>query len=97
MGLLFELETRLEQELPLRIQGTLKESLGQYRPRCHECGLVNAPHAPLLTVRRHPLWGAGSADSSVPLWGLPQHDQWCGTAGGRGTLPAVLNKLQTGP
>ena len=25
MGLLFDLETRLEQELPLRLQGTLQE------------------------------------------------------------------------
>ena len=32
MGLLFDLETQLEQELPLRLQGTLQESLDSHRP-----------------------------------------------------------------
>ena len=40
MGLLFELETRLEQELPLRLQGTLQESLDQ----CRDCGLLMHRH-----------------------------------------------------
>ena len=44
MGLLFDLETRLEQELPLHLQGTLQESLDVYRPRCRECGLVMYRH-----------------------------------------------------
>ena len=44
MGLLFELETRLEQEVPLRLQGTLQESLDQYRPQCRDCGLLMHRH-----------------------------------------------------
>ena len=44
MGLLFDLETRLEQELPLRLQGELQESLDEYRPWCSQCGLVMHRH-----------------------------------------------------
>ena len=44
MGLLFNLETRLEQELPIRLQGTLQESLDVYRPQCRECGLMMQRH-----------------------------------------------------
>ena len=44
MGLLFDLETQLEQELPLRLQGNLQESLNSYRPQCRECGLVMHRH-----------------------------------------------------
>ena len=44
MGLLFDLETRLEQELPLRLQGNLQESLNSYRPQCRKCGLVMHRH-----------------------------------------------------
>jgi len=40
MGLLFDLETRLEQELPLRMQGTFQESLHRNRPQCRKCGLL---------------------------------------------------------
>ena len=44
MGLFFDLEARLEQELPLRLQGNLQESLDQYRPQCSQCGLVMHRH-----------------------------------------------------
>ena len=44
MGLLFELETRLEQELPLLLQRTLQESLDQFRPQCRGCGLLMHRH-----------------------------------------------------
>ena len=44
MGLLFDLETQLEQELPLRRQGTLQESLDNYRPQYNQCGLVMHRH-----------------------------------------------------
>ena len=44
MGLLNEMETRLEQELPLRLQTTLQESLDSYRPQLGECGLVMHRH-----------------------------------------------------
>ena len=40
MGLPFDLETRVEQELPLRLQ----ESLDVYRPQCRECGLMMQRH-----------------------------------------------------
>ena len=42
--MIFDLETRLEQESPKRLQGTLQESLDGYRPQCHECGLVMHRH-----------------------------------------------------
>ena len=42
--MLFDLGTRLEQELPLRLQGNLQESLDQYRPQCSQCGLVMHRH-----------------------------------------------------
>ena len=44
MGLLFELETRLEQELPLRLHRTLQEFLDQYGPQCRDCGLLVQRH-----------------------------------------------------
>ena len=44
MGLLFDLETQLEQELPIRLQGTVQESLNGYRPQCLECRLVMHRH-----------------------------------------------------
>ena len=40
MGLLFDQETRLEQELPVRLQGNRQESLDSYRPQDRKCGLV---------------------------------------------------------
>ena len=40
MGLLFDMETRLEQEHPLRLQ----ESLGGYRPQCRQSGLLMLRH-----------------------------------------------------
>ena len=44
MGLIYDLETRLEQELPLRLEGTLQEGLDVYRPQCRECGLMMHRH-----------------------------------------------------
>ena len=43
-GVAFDLETRLERELPLRLQGTLQEFLDGYRPQCRQCGLVMHRH-----------------------------------------------------
>ena len=40
MGLLNEMETRLERELPRRLQESLQQALDEYRAQCAPCGLL---------------------------------------------------------
>lgn len=44
MGLLNQLETRLEQEMPQRLQESLQRALDEYRARCEPCGLLMHRH-----------------------------------------------------
>ena len=40
MGLLYDLETRLEQQMPVRLQ----QALGDCQPLCPDCGLAMCRH-----------------------------------------------------
>ena len=44
MGLLNDLETQLEQEMPTRLQESLQQALDGYRAECSGCGLVMHRH-----------------------------------------------------
>ena len=44
MGLLYDRETQLEQELPFRLQESLQASLDGFRALCPDCGLVMHRH-----------------------------------------------------
>ena len=40
MGLLEDLETQLEQEIPLQLQTRLQQALDHYQPHCSRCALA---------------------------------------------------------
>lgn len=44
MGLLDDLETQLEQEIPLQLQAKLQQALDHYQPRCAQCALAMHRH-----------------------------------------------------
>ena len=44
MGLLYELETQVEREIPARLQRSLQEVLDGYQPQCSDCQLVMHRH-----------------------------------------------------
>ena len=45
MGLLSELETRLEQPQPQRLEESLQQALDEYRAQCGDCGpLMHCHH-----------------------------------------------------
>ncbi len=44
MGLLYELETQMEREIPTRLEKSLREALGGYRAHCPDCRLVMHRH-----------------------------------------------------
>ncbi len=44
MGLLYDLETRLEQQMPVRLQQSLQPALDDYQPLCPDCGLTMHRH-----------------------------------------------------
>ena len=50
MGLLYQLETELEQEIPVRLRQSLQAALDAYQAQCPDCQL--AMHAiTLIAVR----------------------------------------------
>ena len=44
MGLLNDLETQLEQEMPVRLQESLQQALDHFRAECPGCGLLMHRH-----------------------------------------------------
>ena len=44
MGLLYELESQMERELPVRLQQSLQQSLDDYRAHCPGCQLAMHRH-----------------------------------------------------
>ena len=58
MGLLNDLETRLEQEVPQRLQESLQRALDDYRAQCAPCGLMMHRH------HRHPRPSSPDMDRS---------------------------------
>ncbi len=65
MGLLNELETRLEQEMPQRLQESLQQALDEYRAQCVPCGLLMHRH------HRYPrsfMTGYGEVRLQIPVF-----------------------------
>ena len=65
MGLLNELETRLEQEIPRRLQERLQQALDEYRAQCVPCGLLMHRH------HRYPrsiMTGYGEVRLQIPVF-----------------------------
>ena len=81
MGLLNDLESRLEQEMPRRLQESLQRAWDDYRAQCAPCGLMMHRH------RRHPrsihdrIWRGPAADTGISLWPVPGDEQQDGVAG----------------
>ena len=46
MGLLCDLETRFEQQIPIRLPQSLQPALDDYQPLCPDCGLAMRRHHP---------------------------------------------------
>ena len=44
MGLLYDTETRLEQQIPVQLQQTLQQALDDYRPLCASCNPAMRRH-----------------------------------------------------
>ena len=44
MGLLYDLETRLEEQMPVRLQMSLQQALDDYQSLCSDCGLAMHRH-----------------------------------------------------
>ena len=65
MGLLNDLETRMEQELPQRLQESLQQALDEYRAECGRCGLLMHRH------HRYPrsiMTGYGEVRLQIPVF-----------------------------
>ena len=65
MGLLNEMETRLEQEIPQRLQESLQQALDEYRVQCGDCGLLMHRH------HRYPrsiMTGYGEVRLRIPVF-----------------------------
>ena len=65
MGLLNDLETRLEQEMPRRLQESPQRALDDYRAQCAPCGLMMHRH------HRHPrsiMTGYGEVRLRIPVF-----------------------------
>ena len=44
MGLLYQLETEMEREIPVRLQASLQAALDAYRAHCADCDLAMHRH-----------------------------------------------------
>lgn len=65
MGLLYELETRLEREIPARLQRSLQEGLDGYRAQCPDCLLVMHRHHRYC---RSIMTGYGEVELQIPVF-----------------------------
>lgn len=72
MGLLYELETQVEREIPARLQRSLQEALDGYRAQCPGCQLVMHRHH---RYRRSIMTGYGEVGLQIPVFR-------CGECGG---------------
>lgn len=65
MGLLNDLETQLEQEIPARLQESLQQALDDFRAECPDCGLLMHRHhwypRPIMT-------GYGEVRLRIPVF-----------------------------
>ena len=65
MGLLYELETQVEREIPARLQRSLQEALDGYRAQCSDCQLVMHRHH---RYRRSIMTRYGEVELQVPVF-----------------------------
>ena len=90
MGLLDDLETRLERDFPLQLQRKLQEALDHYQPHCSRCALA---------MRRHHRYDRAITTSYGPVrvavlvWAMSPDGRRRGAAGAGGSSP---KKLGTG-
>ena len=65
MGLLYELETQMERDIPARLQRALQERLDAYRALCPHCGLAMHRHH---RYRRSIMTGYGAVELRIPVF-----------------------------
>ena len=65
MGLLYQLETELERELPGRLRQSLQRALDAYQAQCPACGLVMHRHH---AYRRSIMTGYGAVELQIPVF-----------------------------
>lgn len=65
MGLLYQLETELEQELPVRLGQSLQRARDAYQAQCPDCGLAMRRHH---AYRRSIMTGYGAVELRIPVF-----------------------------
>ena len=65
MGLLYQLETQLERELPVRLRRSLQTALDVYPAQCPDCGLaMHRQHRCLRSI----MTGYGELELPIPVF-----------------------------
>ena len=75
MGLLYQLEIELEQEIPVRLRQSLPAALDAYQAQCSDCELAMHRHH---AYRRSIMTGYGVVElqiPGVPVRTMPSHEQ----------------------
>ena len=65
MGLLYQLETELEQEIPVRLRQSLQAALDAYQAQCSDCELAMHRHH---AYRRSIMTGYGAVELQLPVF-----------------------------
>ena len=65
MGLLYQLETQLEREIPTRLRRSLQEALDGYRAHCPDCRLAMHRHH---RYHRSIMTGYGEVELQIPVF-----------------------------
>ena len=65
MGLLYQLETELEQEIPVRLRRSLQAALDAYQAQCPDCELAMHRHH---AYRRSIMTGYGAVELQIPVF-----------------------------
>ena len=97
MGLLNDLETHLEQQIPAQLQAALQQALDDYRPTCPRCQLAMHRHhryARAITT------SYGEIRLQIPQFRCPQCRRLTGGAailGDEVRYQRFSKKLATGP
>ena len=70
MGLLNDLETRTEQELPQPLQESLRQALAEYPAECGRCGLLMHRHHryPRSIMTGYIMTGYGEIRLQIPVF-----------------------------
>ena len=65
MGLLYQLETEMEREIPARLQASLQAALDAYRAHCADCDLAMHRHH---RYHRSIMTGYGEVELQLPVF-----------------------------